>query len=94
MVIKIQKKSGAFAENKDVARDIRLHEISPALAAGKRVTLDFADISGATQSFAHALISESIRQYGDSVYDKLEFKNCSQTVQEIINIVADYMEES
>ncbi len=94
MVIKIKKKSGAFAENKDIARDIRIHEIAPELKAGKRVTLDFAGISGATQSFVHALISEPIRQYGDNVYDKLDFKNCSETVQEIINIVADYMEES
>ncbi len=94
MNILISKKAGTFAENKDIARDIRIHEISPMLETGKQVTLDFAGVTGATQSFVHALISEPIRQYGDNVFDKLYFKNCNQTVQEIINIVADYMEET
>jgi hypothetical protein len=93
VTILIESKAGKFAENKDVARDIRLSKIMPALAKGQKVTLDFADITGATQSFVHALISEPIRQYGDDVFDKLFFKNCSPTVQQVINIVADYMEE-
>jgi len=89
----ILKRAGSFAENKDVARDIRLAQLAPALAKGEEVTLDFNGVTGATQSFIHALISELIREYGDDVFDRLYFKDCSQTVQQIINIVADYMEE-
>lgn len=88
------KLTGAFAENKDVARDLRIKEIIPALKKGDTVTVDFAGITGATQSFIHALISEAIREYGDDVYERLLFKNCSDQVQQIVNIVADYMEES
>jgi hypothetical protein len=94
MIILIRSKAGTFAENKDVARDIRLNKIMPTLAKGQKVTLDFAGVTGATQSFVHALISEAIRQYGDDVFDKLYFKNCSDTVREIVNIVAEYMQES
>jgi hypothetical protein len=92
--IQLFKLTGSFAENKDVARDLRVKEILPALKKGGLVSLDFDGISGATQSFVHALISEAIREYGDDVYEHLLFKNCSAQVQQIVNIVADYMEES
>jgi hypothetical protein len=93
--ILIAKKAGIFAENKDVARDFRLKQIMPALASGEnRIVLDFTDVTGATQSFIHALISEPIRNFGDDVFERLYFKNCSPAVQQVINIVADYMEES
>lgn len=94
MTISIYKRAGSFAENKDVARNIRLTKIMPGLAKENTVILDFADVTGATQSFVHALISEAIRQYGDDVFDKLLFKNCNETVREIVTIVAEYMQES
>ncbi len=85
---------GNFAENKDAARDLRLKELIPALDAGDDVTLDFAGIDAATQSFIHALISDLIRKYGNAVLDRLYFKNCNVTVQKIISIVVDYMQEA
>ena len=94
MIIKVKKYAGTFAENKDVARDIRINQIVPALRKSKTVILDFTDVSGATQSFVHALISDVIRHYGDDVYDRLLFKNCSPIVQEVVSIVAEYMHES
>lgn len=92
--IYIQKRAGGFAENKDIARDIREKVILPRLKKGQEIVLDFSDVTGVTQSFMHALISEAIRQYGDDVYDKVLFKNCNEVVQSIVNIVADYMEEA
>ena len=86
-------RTGAFAENKDIARDIREQEIMPALNKNEEVTLDFQRVSGATQSFVHALISELLRKYGVEVLDHIFFKSCSITVQHIINIVVDYMQE-
>jgi len=94
MRVSIKSKAGTFAENKDVARDLRITTIGPALSRGQSIILDFTDVTGATQSFVHALISELIRQYGDNLFDKLYFKNCNDAVKEIINIVADYMQES
>lgn len=85
---------GSFAENKDRARSIRTAQIEPLLSKGQEVTLDFAGVDAATQSFIHALISELIRKHGTEVLDKIIFKNCNETVKKIISIVVDYMQES
>jgi len=93
--ISISNKAGTFAENKDVARELRKKQILPTLAKNdEKIILDFSNVTGATQSFIHALISEGIRTYGDSIFDRIQFKNCSPAVREVINIVADYMQES
>ena len=84
---------GAFAENKDIARDIRTKEIIPALKKNEDVILDFEQISAVTQSFIHALISDVIRKFGNDVLDHISFKSCNDTVQKIIGIVVDYMQE-
>ncbi|MBX3112753.1 MAG: STAS-like domain-containing protein [Fimbriimonadaceae bacterium] len=86
--------AGSFAENKDIARSIRIVQVEPALEAGEEVVLDFQGVTGATQSFVHALISEPIRRFGDDVFDRLLFKNCAPVVQEVVRTVADYMLES
>ncbi len=91
--IKLFSKTGKFAENKDVARDIRINEILPMLNDDKEIILDFKDIESATQSFIHALISDLIRKKGIDILDKIFFKNCNLTIQTIINIVVDYMQE-
>lgn len=91
--VEIFPHAGAFAENKDVARELRLQEIVPALDAGEEVCLDFARVEAATQSFVHALISDLIRKRGPEVLDRLEFKSCNETVRKIIGIVVEYMQE-
>ncbi len=92
--IKLVSLVGSFAENKDIARDIRLTKIMPAIEKDKEIILDFEKIEGATQSFVHALISDVIRKYGAEVLDKIVFKNCNETVRKIISLVAEYMQES
>ena len=91
--ISIVEKAGEFAENKDVARDIRLREIIPALEANEEVILDFERVGAVTQSFIHALISDLFRKYGNDVLDRIAFKSCNETVKKIIGIVSDYMQE-
>lgn len=83
---------GSFAENKDLARDIRIKEIIPILEKGEDIILDFEKIDAVTQSFAHALISDLIRNFGTDVLDRLNFANCNDTVSKIIEIVVDYMQ--
>lgn len=92
-IIKLLPIVGEFAENKDTARNIRINKIIPLLEKGELATLDFSGISSATQSFIHALISDLIRKYNDKLFDLLIFKSCSSNIQEIINIVTDYMLE-
>jgi len=84
--------AGTFAENKDTARTIRQELMLPALEKGKTVTLDFAGVESATQSFIHALISQVIRQYGIDVLDRIIFKSCNAVVKNIVSIVTDYMQ--
>lgn len=94
MEIKIRPIAGAFAENKDLARSIRLKKIIPALEAKQEVTLDFSKVEAATQSFIHALISDLIRKFGNDVLNKIYFKNCNEIVKKIITIVTEYMQET
>ncbi|MBI5884016.1 MAG: STAS-like domain-containing protein [Elusimicrobia bacterium] len=91
--IDIFSHAGAFAENKDVARDLRIREILPALEIGEDVILNFERVDAVTQSFIHALISDLLRKHGNDVLDRVEFKSCNDTVKKIITIVVDYMQE-
>ncbi len=94
MIIKLLPLVGSFAENKDIAKEIRTKKIIPAIDLGREVTLDFTGIESATQSFIHALISDLIRKYGLEVLDQILFKACNETTKKIISIVVDYMQES
>lgn len=91
-IIKLLPRTGVFAENKDIARDIRIKFITPVLKKNEEIILDFEGVESATQSFVHALISELIRNFGNEILNNVYFKNCNKSVQEIINIVVDYMQ--
>jgi len=92
--IKLIKMVGSFAENKVLAREIRLTKVIPEIEKNKKVILDFKGVDNATQSFIHALISDLIRKYGAEVLDKIFFKNCNEKIKKIIIIVTEYMQES
>lgn len=92
--IQMKELIGTFAENKDIAREVRIKEIMPDLFDKKVIVLDFEGVTGATQSFIHALIAAPIREYTDEAFEYIIFKNCNGAVQEIINVVADYLAES
>lgn len=91
--IRLFDRTGPFAEDKDVARSIRMEEIIPALNRREEVVLDFENVDSATQSFIHALISDLIRNYGGEVLERIGFKSCNSTLRKIIGIVVDYMQE-
>jgi len=94
MIIVLFDKIGSFAENKDIARDLRVNEIIPALEKKEEIIIDFKGVDSVTQSFIHALISDLIRQESLKVLDKVFFKNCNEKIKKIISIVVDYMQES
>jgi len=93
-IIKIKKMSGDFAENKDIAKKLRIGQIIPALLKRNEVIIDFNGVNGATQSFIHALISDPIREFKDIAFDNLVYKNANNNIREIISIVYRYMQES
>lgn len=92
--IKLKQLAGEFAENKDIAKKIRITVIMPTLAKGHEVVIDFTGVSGATQSFIHALVSDPIREFKEAAFDQLIYKNANNDIREIISIVYRYMQES
>ncbi len=92
VTVKVLKLVGDFAEDKDVARDIRLNTVEPALKKSQSLVIDFHGVEAATQSFIHALISQVIRDHGIDVLSRIAFKDCNETVRQIIEIVVDYMQ--
>lgn len=84
---------GTFAENKDLAQQLRILDIMPTLQKQQTVILDFKGVTGTTQSFIHALISDAIRQFGSQALELISFKNCNPVVKKIILIVCDYMQQ-
>ena len=92
MPIELAVHSGVdgFAEDKDEARRMRVEIVLPALSRDEDICFDFSQVRYATQSFIHALIGEPLKQYGEAILDRIEFRNCSPQVQNIIEIVVDY----
>lgn len=93
-IIKLKQLAGEFAENKDIAKKLRIAEIMPTLAKGHEIVIDFTGVSGATQSFIHALVSDPIREFKETAFDKLMYKNANNDIREIISIIYRYMQES
>ncbi len=92
--ISIQQLAGKFAENKDIAREIRIERILPTLSNGDEIILDFTGVQGATQSFIHALISDPIREFKDVAFNNLMYQGANDEVREIVSIVYRYLQES
>jgi hypothetical protein len=90
MIVKIPSGFGNFSEDKDLAREIRRNQIIPALNKNEYVVLDFSQVKLATQSFIHALIGEVLKLHGEEILDRIEFKNCSSPIKELITMVIDY----
>lgn len=93
-IIKMQKLTGDFAENKDIAKKLRIEKIMSFLLKSDEIIIDFKEVDGVTQSFIHALISDPIREFKETAFDKLYYRNANKDVQEIISIVYRYMQES
>lgn len=91
--IRIFDYAGGFAENKDAARQIREDYLLPVLKKSEIIVLDYEKVDSTTQSFTHALITEAIRVHGSDILDKIIFKNCNDSVRQIIEIVIQYMQQ-
>jgi hypothetical protein len=94
MEIEIFPKTGDFAENKDIAKEIREYYILPCLSRNEEVILDFINVNLSTQSFIHALISDVFRKHSIEALDNIVFRNCNDDIKTLINLVVEYMQES
>src|SRR4051812_31372141 len=87
--VAIEAENG-FAEDKDQAKVIRISTILPVLAKSETLVLDFKGIQYATQSFVHALIGEALQRYHERALELIEFRNCSEAVRSVVELVVDY----
>ena len=94
MIIKMFDYIGDYGENKDIARKLRIEILLPCLSRNEDIVIDFDKVTGATQSFIHALLADPIREYPEIVFDKIVFKNCVDDIRVVIEIVEEYMQES
>lgn len=92
--VAIGKAVGSFAEDKDVAAQIREEHVLPAVEGHGVVELDFTGVDLATQSFIHALIAQPLRVGGEDALQRIVFKGCSKPVKGIIETVVQYVLET
>lgn len=92
MIIKIKDHCEHFAENKDVAKELREKQIKQNIESttSPMIILDFAEVDSSTQSFIHALISGIFQDYGEKALDYFEFRNCNEAVKSLITTVINY----
>ena len=88
--VKIDTGTKGFAEDKDVAKQLRRQIIMPALAEGKKVILDFSVVTSSTQSFVHALVGEPLQKMGEDVLANIEFRACAPQIKSLVRLVVDY----
>lgn len=53
-----------------------------------KIKLDFANVSGVSHSFADELITPLVEEFGDQVWARLHFKNCSESVVQVLQFFA------
>lgn len=92
-MIQLNKYTSDFAENKDIAKKLRTDVIEVELNKKNKVVIDFAGVTSATQSFIHALISQTIRNYGVEILEEIEFKNCNSQIKTVIEMVVEYVQD-
>ena len=90
IVIKLEGGVRGFAEDKDLAREIRVKKVIPALESHQGVVLDFEQVKFSTQSFVHALVGEALQRFREQALEQLEFRHCSPQLKGIVQLVVDY----
>lgn len=82
----------SLAQDKLKAARIRDSEIMPLVETGGIIALDMAGITLTTQSFAHALLAQPIRELGrDGVAERLWIVSTSGQVKDVFRIVLSYI---
>lgn len=78
---------GTYAENKSAAISYRNTHLLPAIAAGKKVVFDFADVALAPHSFLNALLADLVRHLGMEAYRRMRFLNTPTEIRETIDYI-------
>jgi hypothetical protein len=80
---------GMYPEDKVEAIKFRDKHLIPAVEAGKRVTLDFADVKSVPHSFLNALLATPIKKLGMQSYKTFRVVNATSDIRETIDFILD-----
>jgi len=82
-----QGKSDQFGSNRYVASPVR-RELEDFLKNHDKVIVDFNNVPNATQSWVDELLGKLFLREGRLLLARVQFKNCSANIQELIKFVA------
>ncbi len=82
-----ENQDSTFGSNRYTAIPVR-RKLQSFLSEHDSVVLDFSHIEHATQSWVDAVIGRFVYEQGQTFLKKVQFKNCSDDIQEIIRFVA------
>lgn len=93
----VAKEGNAFGSNRYEAIPVR-KQLESFLAEHGTATIDFQDISQATQSWVDEIIGKFVLKEGATFLKRVKFQNCSPVIQDIIRFVvtdrmSDYEEQ-
>ena len=83
MIIRIKEYCENFAENKDIAKEIREKYIKKNIRSSNNPKIIL-------ESFVHALVSGLFQDHKEKALDYFEFKNCNKAIKSIITTVINY----
>lgn len=77
-----------IAENVELAKQLKERALLPKVNNGEMLIIDWEGVRFVTQSFVHALLSDVFKVRGSLT--RLSFRNCNNSVEESIRMVAAY----
>lgn len=80
---------GIYADSKDEAIKFRDNKLFPEINNGKKIVLDFENITSAPHSFLSALLASPIKTLGMFAYKRFKFINTSPVIRETIDFILD-----
>lgn len=80
---------GKYAEDKQSAINFRDKRIFPALEEGKRILIDFEDVTSSPHSFLSALLASPIKSFGMNAYKIIKIINATPEIRETIDFIFD-----
>ena len=81
-----QGKTNQFGSNRYVALPVR-RELEEFLRDHDKIIVDFKNVPNATQSWVDGLLGKLFLKEGKTLLARMQFKNCSLNVQELIKFV-------
>jgi STAS-like domain of unknown function (DUF4325) len=80
---------GKYPEDKEAAIKFRDKHFLPAIAAGKRITLDLDGVESSPHSFLNALLATPIKRMGIEAYRRIKIMHAKPDIRETIDFILE-----